>query len=216
MRPIGFSSKAAFAAASTLLVAGGLVLAQGIPRSDRVLQVELTLKRTGSRPALVAQVETREGTLVTVQDQSVQPAKMVGLQVAFPGPDSFTPLILNIQNENHYEVDEDSGFVIEESSLQGSRKQGDVQLFADSSVFTIGSRIKLDSVELLDTIGTSGSFEGNFPYHPVVDPRESRPADLRRLFGRAGGGICCVACGSITICATSVTMSCGSCESAQY
>jgi hypothetical protein len=56
-----------------------------------------------------------------------------------------------------------------------------------------------------------------------VDPKEKKQSDqepnpdstssleVRKVLGTSGGGMCCVICGSITVCANHVQMHCGSC-----
>lgn len=47
---------------------------------------------------------------------------------------------------------------------------------------------------------------------PPIDPRSTRPSTLKKMFGKSGGGTCCVSCSMITVCGDSVTLRCGSCD----
>ena len=56
----------------------------------------------------------------------------------------------------------------------------------------------------------------SFPTIRPLDPKKPRPrpSELEKIYGKSGGGSCCVSCGPLTVCATSVDMFCGSCDSA--
>ena len=42
--------------------------------------------------------------------------------------------------------------------------------------------------------------------------KQDQSLGLRKVYGASGGGLCCVSCDSITVCANRVDMDCGSCN----
>lgn len=154
----------------------------GVPNSDQVLWGELVLPN-GHK----VRFGSRDGTMVTIKD--TQRGYWFGFQTALE-KESKEPLVKvwQIQGSTARQI----GFEL--PLTLGATEELDTE-----SAF--GFQFRLDKISL-----------GRFPQVKLVDPRRTKPRELLSLYGSAGGGICCVTCGSTTTCGTVVIAECGSCS----
>jgi len=164
----------------------------GVPKSNKLIEAELYLPG-GEK----VQLSAREGTMVTIRydaegdDQDF----FYGLSPALmdESGDAVGWLVLEIQEEHG-----------RQRLLQRGEPLMQQEILTPGTIPTpIGD---------LDVL-IQGISEGHFKHAAPSDPLAFRPAELQRLFGRSGGGTCCVSCGSWTICGDSVRLGCGSCDS---
>lgn len=180
------------------LTAGSLVSAHGgqafsAPISDEVLEVQLRLPN-----GKTAQVRSREGTMITVEDEKS------GYKYGF------IPILEPTRQSSSFMVLEflDGGERIQQ--IPGLKK------FTLSVPLDIKIKGRAPSGPGLSFRLNVRSIEtGYFPNLPPA-PTEgfvAAPDSLRENYGKAAGGDCCVRCYSVTVCATSVSLDCGSCTS---
>jgi len=170
----------------------------GVPISDRVIVGTVDIKGTSVTFAV------REGTLLTLEDTDTD--TMVGLSPAITdesaGAIAWLPLKIVTTTGGRQE-------------LQFIPLKNDEELRVDVGRPT--------SLPLPDTAWL-GPFEvasisppwRGFPTLPSPgNALESEPSALRAQFGRSSGNSCCVSCGTISVCGTSVRIaSCGVCQDA--
>lgn len=184
----------------SLLVLAGLlygsslaVYAQAfaVPRSDEVVQVEIILPGGGQ-----AKVEVRDGTMLTIRDEEL--GSMYGFAMTVdPGAARATMTTVEI------------------SDLSGGG-QAVKQVGGASENLVEGYPLEVSTPFGVFGFRLAGIVEGQFPnLRPLKNPLKSgrTPSQLQKLFGKSGGGTCCVTCGVLTICGTRVTLDCGSCDS---
>lgn len=182
-----FSAFAAFFLATSVQAQ-----AFSVPRSDQVLVLELTTPE-GER----AKVEVRDGSLLTVRydDDS---SYLYGFSMAADAKltsATISPLDIRDLWDGGQEV------------RQLAKTIGDVPV---GSSFEIPTPRGTFEFKLLSIV------EGLFPNtRPLREPVASglSPTQLKKVYGKSAGGTCCVSCGPLTICATRVTLDCGSCDS---
>jgi hypothetical protein len=156
----------------------------GVPISDRVVRAEITLP-----DGTATTVEIREGALLTVKNREM--GYMIGLSPAIDEVDGHVELLV-------VDIEE----VGRESNIEFLNQVSLVPGVPETlSTFLGEFDLKVSEV-----------FLGSFPRQPLADPRRLRPKDLQQRFGATSGGICCVSCGSWTICGSSVRLGCGSCD----
>jgi len=156
----------------------------GVPVSDRVVEAEIAFP---DHPELSPiRFTVREGAIFTIGNEATSRRDGWAVLVDSAGKPTFRPF---------------------EIALNDAVRQS-------GSVMTIplGQKVELHagwSYELT----AQRVFLGSFSDLPVINPRGVSPEKLAGIFGKTGGGSCCVTCGGLTLCATSVDMDCGSCSS---
>ena len=168
-----------------------------VPRSDEVAQLEITLP-TGAK----AKVEVRDGTMATVQDEKT--GYMYGFVIAI-GTSSNQITVTSIA------ITDDGKHVTQfHGSDEDSITPGASLLI--TAKYTTAAKKELTLPFNLYLMDIS---PGQFPnVRPLRQPLKSlSPDQLKTIFGKVGGGSCCVSCYGITVCAGRVDLDCGSCGS---
>jgi hypothetical protein len=124
----------------------------------------------------------REGTLLTLADESTGRTDGWALVFDSAGQPTFRPFQL-----------------LNEDTIRQTGKVFTVPL--GKAALSAGYEISASRVVI-----------GYFPDLSIINPRGLDPEKLRTIYGKTGGGTCCVSCGSLTMCAGSVDMDCGSCS----
>jgi len=162
-----------------------------VPVSDLVLKVEM-ISPDSRTSGVAVHLDCRDGAMITVRDESA--SYRYGFAIASDR--------LNGKNVG----------LISFSLLPSSQ--------GGESVRQLGKRLSGRIGEVIVVETPSGKFDikvasvrtGRFLPAPA-DPNKISPDDLQKLYGFSGGGICCVTCGSKTVCSTSVNADCGNCAS---
>ncbi len=164
---------------------------------DEVAQLEITLP-TGAK----AKVEVRDGTMATVQDEKT--GYMYGFVIAI-GTSSNQITVTSIA------ITDDGKHVTQfHGSDEDSITPGASLLI--TAKYTTAAKKELTLPFNLYLMDIS---PGQFPnVRPLRQPLKSlSPDQLKTIFGKVGGGSCCVSCYGITVCAGRVDLDCGSCGS---
>lgn len=157
----------------------------GVPTSDRIVVAELTLPDSNQ-----ATVDVREGTLLTVKNQDL--GYTIGLSPVIDESTGHVEfLVVDV-------LETETGSHVEFLSQIGL----EVGTFGSVATYMGDLDIQVEDVKV-----------GKFPRQPVVEPRRLGPRELEQQFGVTAGGVCCVTCGPWTICGSSVSLGCGSCDS---
>ncbi|HEV7507766.1 MAG TPA: hypothetical protein VGS07_22975 [Thermoanaerobaculia bacterium] len=172
-----------------LAAAPGLLSGEvfSIPISDRLLEGQISMPDKAEFPSI--RFAAREGTMVTVTDSVT--GRIEGWIPILDGTGKPTLTPFQIVPYGNGEKAKQVGPAI--PVRLGS--------FEDFKIFDEVFRVEAQNVQL-----------GSFPNLRLINPRGVSPDKLQKLYGKTGGGNCCVSCGSITVCATAVDLDCGSCS----
>ncbi|HTG32626.1 MAG TPA: hypothetical protein VLB76_06805 [Thermoanaerobaculia bacterium] len=156
----------------------------GVPVSDRVVEAEITFP---DRPDLnPIGLTVREGAIFTIENEVTGRRDGWAVLVDNAGRPTLRP----------FEI----------ASNDAVKQSGPVL------TIPVGQEVELHAGWSYE-LKPQRVFLGSFPDLRVINPRGVSPEKLAGIFGKTGGGTCCVTCGGLTICATSVEMDCGSCNS---
>jgi hypothetical protein len=179
--------------AGTLLVFAALAAAPvhaapepfGASDSDRVLQGSLTLP-----DGKTVQFGSREGTLVSVRNDREH------YWMAFEGAFEHGVERITVELFDVKPVSADEAIVVSDGR--------------PPTEIAKGTSHKLSTASGTFTFSYRAAIQGHFSRLPF-DPRWVTPEEAEK--NRASGDrICCVTCGTATVCASSVVSDCGSCE----
>lgn len=153
-----------------------------VPSTDKLLEFDISLP-----DGHVAKVWAREGSMITVQGS----LGGVALHHGFvPVRDKQSVRILPLNLGDDLKSAEQCG---EPFSVDGAK--GDVCGLENLAITFKGS--------------TTVRFQRKALPDPLAD---LTPTELDQLYGKAGGGTCCVTCDGYTVCGSRVKLSCGSCD----
>jgi len=166
-----------------------------VPRSNKVIYGQLAFP-DGSKVNFV----TRDGMWVTVEDRT-----------GFYG---FQGIVVNEKTTN-FNVHK----IIRTVSPTGEVRSATEEIFTPRDI-PVGASVRYQVEESARHPQKAGSVrlrptavgEWAFALAPIEDPSQLPAMELLATYGVSGNGICCVTCNYRTICANSVTTSCGSCE----
>jgi hypothetical protein len=176
-----------------------------VPISDKVVEGVITLpeglmnlpaERAQDPSAREVHFALREGTMVTVRDDKTGYAVgwVVKLEkVAGQDQPTFRPFEIG-----PYMTPQGLGEKATQTGALATIALGNEQEFS-----TKLGLLLLASREIRD---------GNFPNMRLINPNGANPQRLQKLYGKSGGGTCCVSCGGITVCGSRVAMDCGECD----
>ena len=158
-----------------------------VPRSNKIIEGDLSLPS-----AVSAHFQVREGAMLTVR---------------YEEQDRWYGVVPVIDERNDLKL---TTFILEPGP------DGPAVQEVLSSIDAKRGRQTPLSIQGYDlAVGITKTFPAKFPTIPLVDPRGADPLALQKVYGASGGGLCSLTCGSVTVTATSVVMSCGSCEGAR-
>jgi len=155
----------------------------GVPKSDKVVEVEISFPG-GEYPQPI-KATVRDGTMLTIINEYTG---RTDTWAPYVGPDG-TPVF------RHFEVHPGDQLKQAGEAVRISQEKGQDYL--------VGWNLHLVN---------KGVSPGYFPDLQAINPRGVSPEKLAKVYGKTGGGMCCVSCGGLTICATSVDMDCGYCR----
>jgi hypothetical protein len=92
-----------------------------------------------------------------------------------------------------------------------------VEKLGEQRDLILGARGKLAAKNEQIEFRVLGIETGSFSTSPLENPLRSipSPSQLKQIYAKAGG-TCCVTCDDITVCAASVRLGCGSCDSSAW
>jgi len=155
----------------------------GVPNSDKVISVEIWFP--GNEYPQPIKATIRDGTMLTITNEYVG---RTDAWAPYVGPDG-VPVF------RHFEVRTGDRLVQVGKAIPISEGQ--------PQDFPAGWNLRFVN---------KGVLLGSFPDLQVINPRGVAPEKLAKIYGKTGGGVCCVSCGGLTLCATSIDMDCGYCS----
>jgi hypothetical protein len=162
-----------------------------VPRSDEVIQVEIVLPGGAQ-----AKAEVRDGSLLTIRNDAGG-GYLYGFAMAVDAKSKRAAVTS-----------------VEIFDLPGGGQR--VSQFGGPEDLMSGSPLEVETSRGIFQFRLINIVTGKFPsIRPLKSPLKSgvSPSQLQAIYGKSGGGTCCVSCASITICANQVDMTCGSCDS---
>jgi hypothetical protein len=158
----------------------------GVPKSDRVVAVEISFPQDNMPHPI--NVTVRDGTMLTIINEETGRTDAWAPAI---GPDG-SPVFRHFQ-------------VFTDARGDHPKQEGKAERIPDSESqdFLAGWTYRLTN---------KGITLGSFPNLPAPKTGELSPGRLSKIYGKTGGGMCCVSCGGLTVCAASVDMDCGYCS----
>ncbi len=174
------------AAILLLLVAVDVRAQFAVPKSNEVVEGELVLPDGGGTAHFFA----REGAMVTVRSEEEQGYWYGIVPVIDKGQVAFSVFELTSRGDDPPAIREIA------SGMKGR----------------LNEAVEVDVLQGTFQVKALDIQTWRFTKVRLVDPRGASPAALQKLYGASGGGLCSVSCGTVTITATSVKASCGTCQ----